>query len=659
MKYRAEIDGLRALAVVPVILFHAGFETFSGGFVGVDVFFVISGYLITTIILDDLEKGSFSLIEFYERRARRILPALSLVMFISYIAFWVIMDPSSFEGFSRSLLATALFVSNIYFWLSGNYFSQASELMPFLHTWSLAVEEQFYLLFPVFLIVTWRFGRNRVFWSIALLALTSLALSEWGWRNNATANFYLSPTRAWELFSGSIAAFILQTRRVQASNALASIGLGAILYAIFAYDESTPFPSVYAVVPVLGVVLIVLFSDADTYVTKLLRAKIFVGVGLVSYSAYLWHQPVFAYVRFNNNNVVGDKQMVFAIIFTFLLAYLTWRFIENPIRINKRFFTRFRVFSATLITICLFASVGIWGHFSQGLNSLAGQTMNPALESVLANLDADVASVRGYDCHDRFYLSDKTKDFVCVYDFRKNLETAEDIIVWGDSHVHAFADMFIGAAQAINARLTMSSLGTCPPSLRLQQNSVEQPKKCEAFNAAMLKIALEQGNSTVIFSSRWSGYITEKHPLDGGKLDRFVSCEQFQSESGEDDARKCFELGYSQLVLQLENNGQKVITLAQIPEFPFRSQEEIYKISSISELPKVNYTKYKTQNSFMESLAEKGIVRNYQELWKGVCQNDNDCAAVQEEHLVFKDHNHASGYLARRLIPVIAEILHE
>jgi len=155
LKYRTEIDGLRALAVVPVILFHAGFELFSGGFVGVDVFFVISGYLITTIIIEDIDNKRFSIVNFYERRARRILPALFFVMLVC----------------------------------------------PLLHTWSLAVEEQYYVLFPIFLILAWRFGKNKVFWMIVLMAAISLLLSEWGWRNRATANFYLAPTRVWELFS--------------------------------------------------------------------------------------------------------------------------------------------------------------------------------------------------------------------------------------------------------------------------------------------------------------------------------------------------------------------------------------------------------------------------------------------------------------------------
>ena len=218
MKYRAEIDGLRALAVVPVIFFHAGFELFSGGFVGVDVFFVISGYLITTILIEDLENQRFSLVNFYERRARRILPALFFVMFVCIPFAWMWMLPSQMKDFSQSLVAVSLFASNVLFWRESGYFDAAAEEKPLLHTWSLAVEEQYYVLFPIFLFLAWRYGKKRVFWMIVAMASISLLLSEWGWRNKATANFYLAPTRAWELFAGSIAAFIVQKNGVRKNN---------------------------------------------------------------------------------------------------------------------------------------------------------------------------------------------------------------------------------------------------------------------------------------------------------------------------------------------------------------------------------------------------------------------------------------------------------
>ncbi len=361
MKYRAEIDGLRALAVLPVILFHAGFEIFSGGYVGVDVFFVISGYLITTILIEDIERDRFSIANFYERRARRILPALFFVMLLCIPFAWMWMLPSQLKDFLQSVAAVSLFSSNVLFWRESGYFDAAAEEKPLLHTWSLAVEEQYYVLFPIFLFLAWRLGKRRVFWMIVVFAGASLALSEWGWRHLATANFYLAPTRAWELFAGSIAAFIVLKRGVKANNALALLGLAAILFAIFAYDGSTPFPSVYALIPVVGVVLLVLFADQSTFVARLLSTKLLVGIGLISYSAYLWHQPLFAFARICSVDAPNPTIMLMLAAAAIVLAAISWRTVEVPMR-NRRLVTRSQVFATSLVGVLLFAGGGLLGQ---------------------------------------------------------------------------------------------------------------------------------------------------------------------------------------------------------------------------------------------------------------------------------------------------------
>jgi len=334
MKYRAEIDGLRALAVVPVMLFHAGFALFSGGFVGVDVFFVISGYLITTILIEDLENQRFSLVNFYERRARRILPALFFVMLVCIPFAWMWMLPDPLENFGQSLVAATLSANNVLLYLTSGYWGLASEFKPLLHTWSLVVEEQYYVFFPLLLLLTWRFGKGIVLLSIIIIASVSLALSEWLSRENPEAAFFLIHTRAWELLAGSICAFVVQRRGVQKNNPLALLGLAAIIFAIFFYDETTPFPGVYALVPVLGVVLVVLYADNKTLAAKFLSTKGFVGIGLVSYSAYLWHQPLFAFSKIHQQtepSLLLNAVLIFA---TFLLSFASWKYIEKPFR-NK------------------------------------------------------------------------------------------------------------------------------------------------------------------------------------------------------------------------------------------------------------------------------------------------------------------------------------
>ena len=377
MKYRAEIDGLRALAVVPVILFHAGFEVFSGGFVGVDIFFVISGYLITTIIIEDMEKDRFSIVTFYERRARRILPALYIMLLVVGTTSTIIMLPSQLKDFGQSLMATVLFSSNIFFYLKADYWAQSSEFLPLLHTWSLGVEEQFYIIFPIFLILVWRFGKSSVFWMILLFATISLMASEWGWRNQASANFYLAPTRAWELLAGSMAAFYVHKHGVLSSNAFSLLGFVAIVVAILVYDDTTPFPSVYGLLPILGVLLVVIFADRETIVAKLLSTKIFVGVGLISYSAYLWHQPLLALGRV----YLFDKQLPNSLAFllilaTFLIAFFSYRVIESPFR-NKEIISRKALLYFSGLPLILYFAYGGYLHFSEGLRDMKRSSLGP------------------------------------------------------------------------------------------------------------------------------------------------------------------------------------------------------------------------------------------------------------------------------------------
>jgi peptidoglycan/LPS O-acetylase OafA/YrhL len=207
MNYRKEIDGLRALAVIPVILFHAGFTTFSGGFVGVDVFFVISGFLITSIILKEIEAGTFSILNFYERRARRILPELFLVMLVCLPFAWLWLLPDDIRDFSKSVVKLTEFISNIYFYKQTGYFDTANELKPLLHTWSLAVEEQYYLFFPLLLLITWRFGKLFVFVTLTLILLSSLFYAQYIVYSEPSAAFYLLPSRFWELLVGALVAF--------------------------------------------------------------------------------------------------------------------------------------------------------------------------------------------------------------------------------------------------------------------------------------------------------------------------------------------------------------------------------------------------------------------------------------------------------------------
>ncbi|HBF06700.1 MAG TPA: hypothetical protein DDW29_00525 [Gammaproteobacteria bacterium] len=380
MKYRAEIDGLRALAVLPVILFHAGFEWFSGGFIGVDVFFVISGYLITTIIISELAEGKFSIVNFYERRARRILPAMFFVMAVCLPFAWLWFAPSDLKIFGQSLLAVSTFWSNFLFWGSSGYFERAAELNPMLHTWSLAVEEQYYILFPVFLILTWRLGIKWILILLSLVFMVSLSLAHWGAYNHHSAAFYLLPTRGWELLIGVFAAFYLKYNGYLKSKLLNQIlsllGFSMVIYSIIVFDETTPFPSLYALIPTIGTCLLILSAVPNTVINRFLSVRPIVAFGLISYSAYLWHQPVLAFARYRFLGEVSDFLLIILCITAFIMAWFSWRFIEKPFRDKERF-SRSDIFRTSIISIAFFCSIGyLLNQSNGGLKSYSAEDQN-------------------------------------------------------------------------------------------------------------------------------------------------------------------------------------------------------------------------------------------------------------------------------------------
>jgi peptidoglycan/LPS O-acetylase OafA/YrhL len=364
VEYRREVDGLRAIAVVPVLLFHAGFSWVRGGFVGVDVFFVISGYLITSLILAELGVGRFSIVSFYERRARRILPALFLIMLACLIPAWFWMTPQRLENFGQSLVAVSVFGNNILLAATAGYFEPAVDEKPLLHTWSLAVEEQYYVFFPVLLLLCWRLGRR---WLIALIgvgALLSLAAAQWGWLHRPESNFYLVQGRAWELLLGVLVAFALEPDRSGArpqpllANTVSIAGLLLIAYAMLMFDDQTPFPSVYALVPTVGTALILYAGNDRTVVGKLLGLPLFVGIGLISYSLYLWHQPLLAFARILSDTDPPVLVRAALLGLSFVLAWLSWWLVEKPLR-NRAFLTRRMLFGSALVGSCVFVALGL------------------------------------------------------------------------------------------------------------------------------------------------------------------------------------------------------------------------------------------------------------------------------------------------------------
>jgi peptidoglycan/LPS O-acetylase OafA/YrhL len=358
---------LRALAVLPVIFFHGGFDLFSGGFVGVDIFFVISGYLITSIIFTEIRSGTFSLLNFYERRARRILPALFLVVAACIPFAWLWLTPSHMREFTDSVRYLAVFVSNIYFYTVSGYFGPRAELEPLLHTWSLSVEEQYYVLYPLLVLMLWKYAPRAIPFVLLGLAVGSLAYANYEVVQNPFAAFFLLPSRLWELMLGSLLAYLVVqgTLKVKSRQATSLLGLCLILYAVFAFSNNTSTPSVYTLIPTVGAALIILCATPETHVGALLGSKPFVGMGLISYSAYLWHQPIFAFARHESLADPSPPVMLALILLSLGLAWFSWRFVEQPFR-RREWIKQKRVFAISGLLSAVFLTFGILGKTTEG-----------------------------------------------------------------------------------------------------------------------------------------------------------------------------------------------------------------------------------------------------------------------------------------------------
>ena len=359
IKYRPEIDGLRAVAVGSVVLYHANPSIIPGGFVGVDIFFVISGYLITSIIMKDIRDERFTFKGFYERRARRILPALLVVVFATLLVAPHALMPSQFAHVPYEALSTVFFAANIYLWQQSGYFMPAAEEYPLLHMWSLGIEEQFYLIAPL---VLWYLSSR---WQKALVPVTiflflaSLSLSIWQTPVRPSATFYLLPTRAWELLAGSLIALGCAPRiRNRSANEIAvAIGFGIILFSVFYLDNRMEFPGALALLPVSGAAIVIAYSSGTT-ISAALRARPVVFVGLLSYSLYLWHWPVLVLGR-QSSLVSSQLETAVAVLMAFGLAFLTWLLVETPFRNRGSYLGQRLAPALTSGLLCVFLAIAL------------------------------------------------------------------------------------------------------------------------------------------------------------------------------------------------------------------------------------------------------------------------------------------------------------
>lgn len=433
MPYRPDIDGLRALAVIGVILFHADLGL-SGGFVGVDVFFVISGFLITSLILKDIKSNQFSLLGFWERRARRIFPALYVVTITTIVLSYFFLLPKDFEILGGSVIGLSFFSSNIFFWKNTNsYFSGSAEEMPLLHTWSLSLEEQFYIIVPIVFLLFFKWRQfDKLFWVLSAGALLSLLISIVGTIHYESASFYLLPTRAWELGAGSIIATSRPIKSYRLRTIFSVLGILSILFSFIFYDRSSSFPGLSAVPPVLGAALIIWsgvgFGEISRLpiVLKVLSIRPLVFIGLLSYSLYLWHWPLLA---LNEYMVIGRDSILVKltiVLVSFLLSIISWKYIEQPIRKKKIACSRFSIFSLSAVGLISLVGCSAFILMNGGFVSKVSKEVRDSENRGLSEdtfFDYDLAA-KGFP-ENKIVLGHKGHE--------------PSFFLWGDSHAMAIS----------------------------------------------------------------------------------------------------------------------------------------------------------------------------------------------------------------------------
>lgn len=427
-KYRSDIDGLRCVAVLSVVIFHLSREALPGGFLGVDVFFVISGFLITDIILREAAAGTFTIRRFYERRVRRIAPALLAVLAATTAASAVILLPVDLIGYAKSVLATLGFVSNIYFWRDTDYFSRAAEMKPLLHTWTLGVEEQFYILFPLFLAVLVRIFPRSILPAIAVITVTSLAANILASRfGGDTPAFYLLPTRAWELGAGALlAAWSARSSRAALNTVLALVGAALIVAGLIGLAMPAHIPTALPVV--VGAVLVIWSGSTRTPVSALLSTRLAVGIGLISYSLYLWHWPVIALSGYYLVAPLGWVGILLAVVAMFSAAYLSWRFVERP----------FRQKDMPARTVWIFAAVGAAVLAVTAAAIIAANGFPARLNERASRINAAVGT--HYRCAVTDYLVFGAGR-ACVMNLPSRNPADAEVVLVGNSHAQQYAPL--------------------------------------------------------------------------------------------------------------------------------------------------------------------------------------------------------------------------
>jgi len=552
-KYRPDIDGLRAVAVLLVLFFHTDFG-FSGGYVGVDVFFVISGFLITGLIVKNQQKDQFSLATFWGRRIRRIVPAAFVVVVVTLLAGAWILLPADYEQLAESTIYQQLMLANDFFYRNLNYFDGPSETKALLHTWSLAVEEQFYLAFPLLLIFLRRFSARTSAITLSILALLSFSYSQWAVASQPSAAFFLLPSRMWELLIGAILVFVpapnpASSRKVRfCCEWMGFLGLGGIVASGILFNSSTPFPGMAALLPCVATAFVI-YSNVHCLTTagKILSNQSMIFIGLISYSLYLWHWPILALAHYHFGHTLTFTTQITALLLSFFCAWLSWRFIETPFRQGFKKTTLPRTVAITIACATLLISVSVWIDHTKGLSW--------RLPSHVYQLIQDNDVPKRFRCTTEQVRSGELP----VLGIRPSAGEPVDFIVWGDSHAMATGTLFEILATEYQQHGRMAARSAIAPLIQTWRTSTH--REAPRWNDEVLQFIQQHNVPHVFLISRWAVGI-EGRP--DGDLSSLISNEHTELRSRR-DARQVFQQQLQQTLQELSQAGTHVWIIQQVP----------------------------------------------------------------------------------------------
>jgi peptidoglycan/LPS O-acetylase OafA/YrhL len=551
-EYRPDIDGLRAIAVTSVVLFHAGLGWIGGGYVGVDVFFVISGYLIAGHIYQEVGAGRFSFVNFYARRSKRILPALIVVLAASLLIGLLVLSPRELSRFGLSAVASISGISNIYFWASTDYFAPAADHLPLLMTWSLGVEEQFYLFFPIVLIFLFKWLRPHVFPALAIITLVSLACAVAAIRIYPSFTFYMLPPRAWELGVGATLAIAeADGRRFSrlpraAMPAVALLGLVLLAAPIFLYNANTMFPGESALAPALGAALLIAVGASP--VNSLLASRPFTFVGRISYSWYLWHWPLLAFCRIASPEPLDRPQALAIVALSFLAAIASYYLVEQPFRQTRHAAKASLLHYGVAVAACMLilAAPVVFKGF---------RVRMPAAVNSMEAANADREK-----CIVQYGASRPDRSEACLPKSGR-----QAIALIGDSHAAALAPGLRTVAKEQGYDLFVFTKSSCPPMstvTRFMPNHPGHDRQCAAFNSSVMDIlARHQEIRTVVMTGYWSAPLIEA--AEGSRYALIGAPAPVDPE----DNKTVLKNGLAAQVEKLRALGKKVIVLQDVPIF--------------------------------------------------------------------------------------------